>query len=216
MDSALVAAIAQENAYKVAALHLNYGQKTEARELQAFNDVCDAMNISIRLVTDISHLSQIGGSSLTDKNMDVLDANLDNLDVPSSYVPFRNGNILAIAASWAEVIGAEAIFVGAMEQDSSGYPDCRRVFFDAFESAINLGNKPETHIRIISPLIDYTKKDIVEHAVSLGVPLELTWSCYKSSEIACGKCDSCALRLRGFAKAGIDDPLSYETRPHYD
>jgi 7-cyano-7-deazaguanine synthase len=167
------------------------------------------------LVVDVSHLSLIGGSSLTDSSIEVSDADLDTGEIPSSYVPFRNGNILSIAASWAEVIDAEALFIGAMQLDSSGYPDCREEFFSAFEQAINLGNKPETNISIQTPLIDMSKRDIVEIGLELDVPFEHTWSCYSTQERACGKCDSCALRLRGFARAGAEDPLLYEIKPIY-
>lgn len=215
MDSALCAALAIEMGYEVAALHLNYGQKTQERELKAFNEICDYYGINQRLVTDISYLVQIGGSSLTDKTIEVEKANLDNKEIPSSYVPFRNGNILAIATSWAEVINADALVVGAMEQDSSGYPDCRREFFDYFESAINSGTKPETYIKIISPIIAHSKKDIVADSMEKKVPIHLTWSCYKSSDKACGECDSCGLRLRGFSQAGFEDPLEYIVKPNY-
>lgn len=215
MDSALCAGIASAEGYEIAALHLNYGQRTESRELKAFNDIADYYNAKDRLIADVSHLSLIGGSSLTDNKIEVSSADLNSEEIPSSYVPFRNGNILAIAASWAEVIGARALFIGAMQLDSSGYPDCREEFFKAFQSAINLGTKPDTHIEIIAPIINYSKKDIVTKAVELHVPLELTWSCYKESGKACGTCDSCALRLRGFAQAGIEDPVDYIVRPDY-
>jgi 7-cyano-7-deazaguanine synthase len=162
MDSAVCAAIAMQDGYQVAALHLNYGQKTEAKELECFENLCNHYKIEDKLVVDVSHLSKIGGSSLTDESIEVSVANLESEEIPSSYVPFRNGNILSIAASWAEVTNAEALYIGAMQLDSSGYPDCRQEFFDAFEKAINLGNKPETEIRIKVPLIDMTKKDIVD------------------------------------------------------
>ena len=215
MDSAVVAAMIAKEGYKIAALHLNYGQRTEARELKAFNDICDHYGINERLIVDIKYLAEIGGSSLTDENIEVSQAELDNNTIPTSYVPFRNANILAIATSWAEVIGANAIGVGAMEQDSSGYPDCREDFFDAYEKMIDLGTKPETKIKILRPVINMTKKDIILEGKELGVPFELTWSCYKSSETACGECDSCALRLRGFAQSGISDPITYAKRINY-
>ena len=215
MDSAVVAAMIAKEGYKIAALHLNYGQRTEARELKAFNDICDHYGINERLIVDIKYLAEIGGSSLTDENIEVSQAELDNNTIPTSYVPFRNANILAIATSWAEVIGANAIGVGAMEQDSSGYPDCREDFFDAYEKMIDLGTKPETKIKILRPVINMTKKDIILEGKELGVPFELTWSCYKSSETACGECDSCALRRRGFAQSGISDPITYAKRINY-
>jgi 7-cyano-7-deazaguanine synthase len=215
MDSALCCAIAQKDGYKVCGLHLNYGQITEARELRAFKELSQAFNFEKELVVDISYLAQIGGSSLTDKSIEISKADIHSKEIPTSYVPFRNANILAIATSWAEVIGAEALYIGAMQLDSSGYPDCREEFFDAFQLAINLGTKPETHIKIKTPLINFSKKDIISEGAKLDIPFGLTWSCYKNSEIACGVCDSCALRLRGFSEAGIEDPIEYEIRPDY-
>ena len=209
MDSAVCAGLATEQGYEIFGLHINYGQRTEKRELKAFNDICDYYNAKDRLVVDISHLVAIGGSSLTDKNMLVSKANLESKEIPSSYVPFRNANILAIATSWAEVISAEAIFIGAMEEDSSGYPDCRKVFFQAFQETINTGTKPETQINIETPIIDISKKDIIIKGSEIGVPFHLSWSCYQNEEEACGECDSCALRLRGFSQANIKDPIKY-------
>jgi len=207
MDSALVAKLAKDSGYQLAALHLNYGQRTEKREQKAFDDICNYFVIQEKLIVDVSYLEQIGGSSLTDKSIEVTTAKLDVDEIPSSYVPFRNGNILAIAASWAEVIGAKHLYIGAMQLDSSGYPDCRREFFDAYEKAINFGTKPDTHINIATPIIDFSKKDIVDVGTSLGVPFQLTWSCYSNEFIPCGICDSCALRQRGFDLAGVIDPL---------
>ena len=215
MDSSLTAAIARRESGEVAALHLNYRHRTEARELRAFHDVADALEIRERLVVDIEFLRRIGGSSLTDQRMEVTKADLTAETVPTSYVPFRNGNFLAIAASWAEVIGAERIYIGAVEEDSSGYPDCRRVFFDAFERTIDLGTRPETRMSIHTPVIHLRKSEIVREALRLEVPLVKTWSCYQAEEAACGVCDSCALRLRGFAEAGAEDPLPYLVRPRY-
>jgi 7-cyano-7-deazaguanine synthase len=214
MDSALTAAFAFKK-YTPAFLHINYGQRTEKRELKAFNDIADFYKVKERLVVDISHLKQIGGSSLTDKRIKVSKANLKSKSVPSSYVPFRNANILAVAASWAEVIGAVRIFIGAVEEDSSGYPDCRRVFYDAFEKAVNLGTKPVTKIKIETPIITFTKKQIVEYSFIMNSPLHLTWSCYKTGDKACGECDSCALRLRGFRQAGKKDPIAYRKILNY-
>mgnify|MGYP000992928929 CR=1 FL=1 len=210
MDSALTLAIAIELGYTPAVLHLNYRQKTEEKELQCFLQLAEQYKIQERLIVDIEYLRQIGKSSLTDDNIPVTNADLNSKEIPSSYVPFRNGNILSIASSWAEVINANAIFIGAMQLDSSGYPDCRREFFDSFEKSINLGTKPETKISIITPLIDFTKSDVVQKGLELKVPFEKTWSCYKESEIACGVCDSCALRLRGFQLAGANDPIKYK------
>ncbi|HPI20240.1 MAG TPA: 7-cyano-7-deazaguanine synthase QueC [Candidatus Kapabacteria bacterium] len=208
MDSTLCAAIALSQGYEVAGLHLNYQQRTETREERAFNEICDFYKITKRLVVDVSYFNQIGGSSLTDLDMQVSNANLDSKEIPTSYVPFRNANILAISTSWAEVIGASAIFIGAMQLDSSGYPDCRQNFFDAFQKAIDLGTRPETKIEIMTPLMNLTKADIVREGVKLGVPFHLTWSCYQSSDAPCGVCDSCALRKRGFETAGVKDSFN--------
>ena len=207
MDSCITVASAKVDGFDLSLLHVNYGQKTENRELTAFNNIADHYMVNERLVIDISHLSVIGDSCLTDKNIGVPDANLDNSDIPISYVPFRNANILSAAVSWAEALKASAIYIGAVEEDSSGYPDCRRSFFDAFEAVINAGTKPETNIKLITPLITLTKKEIVKKGISFNAPLHLTWSCYKNEDIPCGKCDSCALRTRGFLQAGIKDPL---------
>ena len=169
----------------------------------------------IRLVVDFTHLAEIGGSSLTDKNIEVTKADLFSKEIPSSYVPFRNANILSACVSWAEAIGAEAIFVGAVYEDSSGYPDCRPEFFKAFEKMIDIGTKPETKIVINTPIINFSKPEIVKKGVELNAPLHLTWSCYQNEDEACGVCDSCALRLRGFQKAGIEDPIKYKVKPSY-
>lgn len=226
MDSCVTCARAIEDGYEVAALHVNYGQRTQERELRSFHAICDHYGIVRRLVVDISHLAAIGGSSLTDELISVDDttlakseANADTGDdadvVPSSYVPFRNANILAIATSWAEILSARAIYIGAVEEDSSGYPDCRDVFFRAFEQVIETGTKPGFSISIETPVIHFTKRRIVEEGVRLGAPLEHTWSCYRDNDVACGTCDSCALRLRGFQQAGVTDPIDYLVRPVY-
>lgn len=214
LDSCVTAAIASGE-YELALAHINYGQRTEQRELKAFNDIADFFRVSERLLIDFTHLKKIGGSSLTDNSIEVTAADLENEKIPSSYVPFRNANILTACVSWAEVIGAEAIFIGAVHEDSSGYPDCRPDFFEAFEKVANIGTKPETHIKIVTPIINLTKKDIILQGIELKAPLHLTWSCYQSEDSACGVCDSCALRLRGFQQAGIDDPINYKIRPTY-
>ena len=214
LDSCLVAAIADQT-HKPAFLHLNYGQKTEKREKSAFYDIADYFRIEKRLEVDMSHFTKIGGSSLTDKEIPVSPADLNNKKIPQSYVPFRNANILAIATSWAEILGATKIFIGAVEEDSSGYPDCRQSFFQAFNKVIKEGTKPATTIEIITPLIRMSKKQIVEKSVDIKAPIHLTWSCYQNEDKACGVCDSCALRLRGFQQAGIDDPIPYLTKPLY-
>ncbi len=209
MDSCVTAAIARGENREIAFLHVNYGQRTEARERKAFNDIADHYGVEKRLDASIEYLARIGGSSLTDRSMDVTEADLDNKEIPTSYVPFRNANILSIATSWAEVIGAGAIYIGAVAEDSSGYPDCRRLFFDAFERTVETGTKPGTNIEIRTPIIDLSKAEIVKKGIELGAPLELSWSCYRNEDKACGKCDSCALRLRGFARAGVKDPIEY-------
>jgi 7-cyano-7-deazaguanine synthase len=214
MDSCVTAAIANQD-YRLAFAHINYGQRTEKRELKSFNDIADYFNVKERLVIDYTHLSKIGGSSLTDKNIEVSNADLDNKDIPTSYVPFRNANILSACVSWAEVLNSKAIFIGAVYEDSSGYPDCRPEFFSAFEKMIDLGTKPETKIKIETPIIHLSKSEIVKKGIELKAPLHLTWSCYQSEDKACGVCDSCALRLRGFQLAGIEDPISYKSRPVY-
>lgn len=209
MDSALTAAYALRK-YNSAFLHINYGQRTEKRELKAFNDISDYYGIAERLVIDFKHLKIIGGSSLTDRKIKVSKGNLASQDIPSSYVPFRNANILAAAVSWAEVIGAEKVFIGAVEEDSSHYPDCRKKFFEAFKIMIKLGVRPDTDIGIETPVINFSKKDIVKKSIAMGVPLHLSWSCYKSSIVACGECDSCLIRQRGFQEAGYQDPIKYK------
>jgi 7-cyano-7-deazaguanine synthase len=214
MDSLVTAAIALQK-YDTAFLHLNYGQKTERRELKAFNDIADYYKVSNRLMVDLKFLSKIGGSSLTDKNINVSKADLEFDGIPSSYVPFRNANILSIAVSWAEVLNANRVFIGAVEEDSSGYPDCRKIFYDAFNKVIELGTKPETEIFIETPIINLSKTQIILKGKELNVPFELSWSCYQNEDKACGVCDSCALRLRGFQSVGIDDPIEYENKPNY-
>ena len=209
MDSCVTAAIAGiEN--ELAFLHLNYGQRTEARELKAFNDIADFYSVKKRLIVDVSYLKKIGGSALTDERIEVPSRiPLPAPRIPITYVPFRNAHLLAIAVSWGEVIGAMRIYIGAVEEDSSGYPDCREVFYRAFEKAIDAGTKPETKIEIVTPLIHMKKGAIVKKGAELNAPFHLTWSCYKDNNIACGQCDSCRLRLKGFREAGVDDPIKY-------
>ena len=214
MDSCVTAAIAYRE-YELGFLHLNYGQRTERRELQAFHDIADFYHVNKRLVVTVDHLKQIGGSSLTDQSIAIQEADLQRKDIPTSYVPFRNAHILSVAVSWGEVIGAKKIFIGAVEEDSSGYPDCRREFYDAFNNVIRLGTRPDTHLEIVTPIIHLKKFEIVKKGMELGAPLAKTWSCYQSEDIACGVCDSCALRLRGFEQAGIEDPIRYSTKPSY-
>lgn len=214
LDSCVTAAIAAEN-HALAFLHVNYGQRTEKREFKAFNDIADFYNVKDRITVDLKHLSDIGGSSLTDKKIKVSKADLSNKEIPTSYVPFRNANILSACVSWAEVLNAKAVFIGAVWEDSSGYPDCRPEFFRSFEKVIALGTKPLTEIKIVTPIINFTKKDIVLKGLELNAPLHLTWSCYQVNEVACGICDSCALRLRGFQQAGVKDPIKYRVTSLY-
>jgi len=209
MDSCVSATIAHQS-YDLAMLHVQYGQRTQDRELRSFHEIADHFRARHRLVTNLDHLTQIGGSSLTDNAMAVTSPDLESTEIPTSYVPFRNAHLLAIAVSWAEVIGARCIFFGAVEEDSSGYPDCRADFVAAYNNLIELGTKPETHIHIETPLIHLDKQQIVTRGKQLDAPLKLTWSCYAAEDRACGKCDSCALRLRGFLRAGYEDPIQYQ------
>lgn len=209
MDSCVTAAIANEENDELAFLHVSYGQRTEKRERQAFEALADHYNVKSRLVISLEHLAKIGGSSLTDDRIAVTTANLTAPGIPSSYVPFRNAHLLSAAVSWGEVINATAIYIGAVAEDSSGYPDCRPEFYDAFQNVLDIGTKPETRITIETPVIAMRKSEIVQRGIELGAPLHLTWSCYKESESACGNCDSCALRLRAFREAGVTDPIPY-------
>ncbi len=217
MDSCVTTAIAYEAGYELAMLHANYGQRTQQRELEAYNALCDHFHVpeSRRLIVTFDHLTKIGGSSLTDRTIPVSKADLAATTIPSSYVPFRNAHLLSMATSWAEVIGAERLFIGAVQEDSSGYPDCRTEFYEAFNEVIRLGTKPSTRLSIETPIILLSKEQIVRRGLMLNAPFHLTWSCYQNEDIACGVCDSCALRLRGFAKAGVEDPLRYAIRPDY-
>lgn len=209
MDSCVTAAIAHEENDELAFLHVSYGQRTEQRERKAFEALADYFNVEQRLVISLEQLARIGGSSLTDGAIPITEANLSASGIPSSYVPFRNAHLLATAVSWGEVINARSIYIGAVGEDSSGYPDCRPEFYDAFQRVIDVGTKPETYLTIRTPVIDLRKSEIVERGLALGAPLHLTWSCYAESELACGKCDSCALRLRAFREAGVPDPVPY-------
>jgi 7-cyano-7-deazaguanine synthase len=221
MDSCVTAAIARLE-YELAFAHINYGQRTEKRELKSFTEIADHYKVKHRLIIDYTHLASIGGSSLTDKNIDVTKADLSSKgntntgrQIPSSYVPFRNANILSACVSWAEVLNAKAVFIGAVFEDSSGYPDCRPEFFNAYEKMTDLGTKPDTKIKIQTPIINFSKAQIVNKGIELDSPLHLTWSCYQNEDEACGVCDSCALRLRGFQQAGFEDPIKYKTKPDY-
>jgi len=211
LDSCVTAALALEKG-PAGFLHVNYGQRTTEREERAFNDIAAHYGIGERLVVDISYLRDMGGSALTDSKIDVPEGDLARRGIPSTYVPFRNANLLSMATSWAEVTGAAEIYMGAVEEDSSGYPDCRKAFFGAFNRVVELGTKRgrgEGGIRIMTPLIDLKKSEIVRLGLKLKAPLGLTWSCYADSDEACGRCDSCLLRLRGFEEAGATDPIPY-------
>ena len=209
MDSCVTVAMARAENRELAFLHVSYGQRTERRERQAFEALADHYGIPKRLAVSIEHLARIGGSSLTDGRIPVTEANLASREIPTSYVPFRNAHLLSIATSWAEVLGARRIYIGAVAEDSSGYPDCRPEFYAAFQRAIDVGTRPETEIEIRTPVIGLRKSEIVRRGLKLDAPLALTWSCYREEEVACGRCDSCALRQRAFREAGVADPVLY-------
>lgn len=245
MDSCVTAAIARTT-HELALLHASYGQRTERRERQSFDQMADYWQVPAaqRLVVRLDHLAQIGGSALTDQRLAVpedgravaavvspasgrpreatpsrRDAPLDTppkvngtAAIPITYVPFRNAHLLSVAVSWAEVLGATAVFIGAVAEDSSGYPDCRPEYYRAFQEVVRIGTKPETQIEIHTPVIAMKKSEIVARGIALGVPLHLTWSCYQFEDEACGLCDSCRLRLQAFQQAGCRDPLPYRAR----
>ena len=207
MDSCVCAALARRD-YTTAAVHVSYGQRTEQRERLAFDRICERLRISDRLVVRNEALRAVGGSALTDSRIAVPEAAEIGRDVPVTYVPFRNAHFLAVAVSWAEVLGAEKIYIGAVEQDSSGYPDCRPGYYRAYNDVIKAGTK-EGRIEIITPLIGMRKSEIVRLGLELNAPFDLTWSCYSREDTACGVCDSCVLRLRAFHEAGAADPIPY-------
>ena len=209
MDSCVCAALAARD-YDAAAVHVSYGQRTEQRERQSFQAICDRLHIQDRLVVRNDALHAIGGSALTDKNIAVPVASLADHGIPVTYVPFRNAHFLSVAVSWAEVIGAAKIYIGAVEPDSSGYPDCRPVYYEAFNRVIRTGTK-DGNIEVVTPLIAMQKAEIVRLGLELKAPFDLTWSCYSHEDRACGRCDSCILRLRAFSNAGADDPIPYAT-----
>ena len=210
MDSTTTTYIAKNEGYEIVALHFNYGQRTQTKELLCFENICSELNITKKYVIDLDFFTQIGASALTDKNIEVPTSGLED-GVPITYVPFRNGIFLSIAGAIAEKEECEAMFIGVVEEDSSGYPDCTENFIKTMQNAINLGTKDETRIEIKTPLIHLKKEDIVKKAIQEGVKLELTWSCYQNEDKACGVCDSCRLRLKGFDKAGIKDPIVYSS-----
>lgn len=189
-------------------MHVSYGQRTEERERRSFVAICDRLGIHQRLLVRNEALKAIGGSALTDASIAVPEFHTPGHDIPITYVPFRNAHFLSVAVSWAEVLDAESIYIGAVEQDSSGYPDCRPAYYEAFNAVIRAGTK-EGRIRVLTPLIRMRKAEIVTHGLELGAPFDLTWSCYSQEDEACGVCDSCQLRLRAFREAGTPDPIRY-------
>ena len=208
MDSALSAKIAQNEGYEIIAVHFNYGQRTQTKELQAYRAIIKALGTVESYEIDLPFFEQIGASALTDNSIDVPIGGVEE-GVPVTYVPFRNGIFLSIASAIAEKHGAEALYIGVVEEDSSGYPDCRASYISQMQKAINLGTKDETEIEIKMPLVSLKKSEIVTKALALDVPLQYTWSCYQSEDKACGVCDSCRLRLNGFKEAGEIDPITY-------
>jgi 7-cyano-7-deazaguanine synthase len=214
MDSCVTTAIANRT-HRLALLHASYGQRTQRRERRAFDEIADFYGVSERLVVRFDAFAQIGGSALTDERIVVPESGAalaPQAGIPITYVPFRNAHFLSAAVSWAEVIGATAIFVGAVAEDSSGYPDCRPEYYRAFEAVIREGTRPETHLEIATPVIAMKKSEIVRRGAELGAPLDRTWSCYQFDDEACGSCDSCRLRVRAFDEAGLRDPIAYRTR----
>ena len=216
MDSCVTAAIALEkhSSENLALLHASYGQRTEKRERRAFEEIADWLEVRQRLIVQLDHFRAIGGSALTDKSIRVPENELGapgprESTIPVTYVPFRNAHFLSVAVSWAEAIGAGAIYIGAVAEDSSGYPDCRPEYYRVFQELIRVGTRPETQIEMVTPVITLKKSEIIRRGLELGAPLHLTWSCYQNEDAACGACDSCLLRLRAFAEAGVPDPILY-------
>ena len=215
MDSATTAYEAREQGYELYFLHTTYGQRTESKEYDCARELAEIVGAADFLHIETDHLQQIGGSALTDDGIDVGNADLDSEEIPDTYVPFRNANLLSMAVSYAEANRCEAVFVGAHSEDFAGYPDCRPDFFEAFEAMVDVGTKPDTEISIEVPFVESTKTEIAERGVELGVAFDHTWSCYRDDEPACGTCDSCGLRLQAFQRVGVRDPISYAERPDY-
>jgi len=215
MDSCVCTAIAAHShggAHALALVHASYGQRTEQRERRAFDAIADFYNVRERLIARLDHFRQIGGSALTDQALAVPVRNelaANDTSIPLTYVPFRNAHFLSVAVSWAEALGANSVWIGAVAEDSSGYPDCRPEYYRAFQQLIREGTRPETRITVETPVIRMRKSDIIRRGTELGAPLHLTWSCYQGEQQACGVCDSCLLRLRAFAEAGQTDPIPY-------
>ncbi|MEZ3117589.1 7-cyano-7-deazaguanine synthase QueC [Halobaculum sp. MBLA0147] len=215
MDSATAAYEARERGYDLYFLHTSYGQETETTELACAEALAEELDVADFLHVETSHLSRIGASSLTDDGIEIGDADLDDDEIPDSYVPFRNANLLSMAVSYAEANDCEAVFVGAHSEDYSGYPDCRPEFFEAFQTVVDVGTKPDTEIAVEAPFTDWSKTDIAARGDELGVPYEITWSCYRDHEPACGTCDACAYRLKSFQENDLRDPIEYAERPTY-
>jgi len=215
MDSATAAFEAKHRGHDLYFLHTSYGQQTENKEFDCAHQLADRMDVADFLHIETDHLARIGASSLTDEGINVNDADLDSDTIPSSYVPFRNANLLSMAVSFAEANECGTVYIGAHSEDYSGYPDCRSEFFDAFEHVINVGTKPATSIDLVAPFVDWSKTEIAERGRELDVPYEITWSCYRDEAPACGTCDACAYRLKAFQEGGIEDPIEYAERPVY-
>ena len=215
MDSATAAFEARERGYDLHFLHTSYGQNTEDREFECARKLAEHLDVADFLHVETGHLARIGASSLTDDELEVEDADLESEEVPDTYVPFRNANLLAMAVSYAEANDCDAVFVGAHSEDFSGYPDCRPAFFEAFQGVVDVGTKAETEIDVVAPFVEWSKTEIAKRGLELGVPYELTWSCYRDEEPACGTCDACAYRLEAFRNAGAEDPIEYRERPDF-
>ena len=208
MDSCVAAALAHRS-FALALLHVSYGQRTEERERRAFFDIARHYGVDRTLVARLDHLGAIGGSALTDPRRDAVETRRPGSSVPDTYVPFRNTHLLAMAVSWAEVLGATCVFIGAVQEDGSGYPDCREEYYEAFNRLLRVGTRPETRLEVKTPLLHLSKEEIVREGLRLGAPFHLTWSCYTGQSTACGRCESCLLRLKGFRGAGASDPIPY-------
>jgi 7-cyano-7-deazaguanine synthase len=215
MDSATAVYEARARGYDPLFFHTSYGQRTETKEFDCARKLADVVDAAEFLHVETSHLARIGASSLTDEDIEVTDASVESDEIPTSYVPFRNANLLSMATSYAEAQGASAIFIGAHSEDFAGYPDCRPEFFEAFQGVIDAGTKPETDISLEAPFVDWSKTDIARRGGELDVPYEHTWSCYRAESPACGTCDSCAFRLQAFQRLGVTDPIAYAERPSY-
>ncbi|MBI3405581.1 MAG: 7-cyano-7-deazaguanine synthase QueC [Acidobacteria bacterium] len=213
MDSCVTAAIAAET-HQLALVHASYGQRTEQRERRAFEEIADFYEVpeELRMAVRLEHFERIGGSALTDSRIRIPEREEFGREIPVTYVPFRNAHFLSVAVSWAEVLGAKAVFIGAVSEDSSGYPDCRPDYYKAFQDLVTAGTRPESQIMVNTPVIGMRKREIVRRGIELGAPLHLTWSCYQFEDEACGGCESCRLRLKAFTEAGIEDPIAYRAR----